>query len=133
MTQTPTTPVAGMRLAPCPFCGDDDPEITGENGWVWVACTTGSDCAGRGPDSEDEASAITAWNTRAAAPVADLCRATDINKLSIVLDTMVEAGLPKEQASCFRDAAYATLQLLRTENNRIYANALTSKEAKDAG
>lgn len=57
-------------LLPCPFCGDDEPEITGERGWVWVACTTGTDCAGRGPDSEDEAAAIAAWNTRAAQPSA---------------------------------------------------------------
>lgn len=53
----------------------------------------------------------------------DVCRALDMLKLGIVLDDMVKAGMPKEQAACFKEAAHALLQLLRTENNRLLTAA----------
>lgn len=51
----------------------------------------------------------------------ELCHAVDLIKLSIVLDKLVVAGMPKEQAACFRASGEALLQLMRTENNRIFA------------
>jgi len=53
----------------------------------------------------------------------DLCRAVNVNALGVVLDGLVEAGMPKEQAECFRGQAYALLQLMRTENNRTRLSA----------
>lgn len=57
-----------------------------------------------------------------------LCRAVDLTKLSIALDDLIEAGLPAHQAECFRANAEALLQLMRTENNRLYAVALSRKD-----
>jgi hypothetical protein len=54
----------------------------------------------------------------------DLCRAINITSLGVVLDELVGVGMPKEQAECIRMAAYALLQLARTENNRVYADAI---------
>lgn len=56
--------MTSIKLRPCPFCGDRDPEITGERGWTWLACTAGTDCTTRGPERETEREAILAWNHR---------------------------------------------------------------------
>lgn len=48
-----------------------------------------------------------------------LCRAVDMLSLGGVLDEMVAAGMPEEQAACFRASASALLTLMRTENNRL--------------
>lgn len=53
-----------------------------------------------------------------------LCRAINITSLGCVLDDLTKAGMPEAQAECIRTAAYALLQLARTENNRVYADAL---------
>lgn len=56
----------------------------------------------------------------------DLCRAVDLTKLSIVLGDLVAAGMPQGQAECFKAGADALLQLMRTENNRLWAAARAS-------
>lgn len=58
----------------------------------------------------------------------DLCQGINLTTLSCALADMVEAGLPKEQAECFKAGAYALLQLMRTENNRLFAAALSRKD-----
>ena len=58
-----------------------------------------------------------------------LCRAIDLTKLSIVLAELVDAGMPNEQAECFRTGAEALLQLMRTENNRIHAALVNGEGA----
>lgn len=52
------------KLKACPYCGDGDPEITGDSFGRWIACTAGSDCMARGPAMRTEAEAIAAWNRR---------------------------------------------------------------------
>jgi hypothetical protein len=63
----------------------------------------------------------------------DLCRAVNLNALGSVLDSMVQAGLSTEQAECFKTSAYALLQLMRSENNRLAAeaHAITKDPAHD--
>lgn len=51
----------------------------------------------------------------------DICQAVNLLKVGIVLDALVAAGMPKEQADCFDASARALLQLMRTENNRLRA------------
>jgi hypothetical protein len=53
----------------------------------------------------------------------DLCRAVDLTSLGVVLDNLVKAGMPKGQAELFKAQADALLQLMRTENNRLWADA----------
>lgn len=51
------------ELKPCPFCGDLDPYVSGDdwNGW-YVVC---SGCGADGSTESTKAEAIDAWNTRA--------------------------------------------------------------------
>jgi hypothetical protein len=50
----------------------------------------------------------------------ELCRAIDLTKLGIVLDTMEQAGMHPNFVRTYRQAAEALLDLLRSENNRIH-------------
>jgi hypothetical protein len=63
----------------------------------------------------------------------DLCRAVNLTSLGVVLADMVDAGMPPQQQACFYAAADALLQLMRTENNRLKAAALSTstKESSD--
>lgn len=66
-----TTPEAGMRLAPCPFCGGADVEtrsqdMTGGPAFYWHIC---GHCAAESAGDYGEEKAVARWNTRAAAPV----------------------------------------------------------------
>ena len=49
------------ELKSCPFCGDKDPMMRGDE-WKYIECY---ECDGSGPARETEQAAITAWNTRA--------------------------------------------------------------------
>ena len=51
----------------------------------------------------------------------DLCRAVNRLALPGILDRMVDLGMPKEQADLFNTMSAVLLQLMRTENNRLYA------------
>lgn len=62
----------------------------------------------------------------------DLCQGVNLTKLSCALNDMVEAGLPKEQAECFKASASALLQLMRTENNRLWAAARADDSPDDS-
>ena len=61
----------------------------------------------------------------------DLCRAVDRLKLPGILERMVALGMPKEQAELFDAMSSSLLQLMRTENNRLYAAALKSTAATE--
>lgn len=58
-----------------------------------------------------------------------ICRAVDLLKVGIVLDDMIEAGLPRNQARAFKQAAESLLALMQTENNRLRADALETRTA----
>lgn len=120
-----------MKLLPCPFCGDDDPEITGENGWVWIACTTGSDCAGRGPDSDDEASAIEAWNRRASPPAP--AREGEVERIVKALFER-DDDLSCEAASLILSGSFGTALTAREEDPAEGAGEILDllTHAKDA-
>lgn len=51
----------------------------------------------------------------------DLCQAVNLTRLGIVLDALIAAGMPAEQAKCFKASADSLLALMRTENHRISA------------
>lgn len=51
----------------------------------------------------------------------DICQGINLTSLSIVLDDMVAAGMPKELAEIYKLQAGSLLALIRTENNRIFA------------
>jgi Lar family restriction alleviation protein len=59
------------ELKPCPFCGGTDASVdsTGEGEYdvTCMHCVAGAIACG--PRKEDQASAITAWNTRTPSPV----------------------------------------------------------------
>jgi hypothetical protein len=62
----------------------------------------------------------------------DLCRAINLNALHVVLDDMVEAGMPAEHRALFYASAQALLQLVRTENNRLRVAPPAAKIAQEA-
>lgn len=49
-------------LLPCPFCGIDNASVYPVVDFAEVQCDT---CGARSPMTEDEASAVAAWNSRA--------------------------------------------------------------------
>jgi hypothetical protein len=57
----------------------------------------------------------------------DICKGINMTSLGIVLDDMVEAGMPKELAEIYKLQAGSLLALLRTENNRIFSQNFKKK------
>ena len=76
-------------LAPCPFCGDRSQLYVTSNmaELDYVAC----ECGAEGPPSEDEASAYSAWNTRATPDPAAVAGALPVSVLAGALLPHVEA------------------------------------------
>lgn len=54
----------------------------------------------------------------------ELCRAVNRLVLPGILDRMVALGMPEEQAELFNTMSAVLLQLMRTENNRLYKETL---------
>ena len=63
MSATPSAPVAGLALLPCPFCGGE-PRPHAHAGNVWVECE--SCCAKTAKAYKSFAKANSYWNRRAA-------------------------------------------------------------------
>ena len=57
----------------------------------------------------------------------DICKAINMTTLGIVLYDMVKAGMPKELAEIYELQAGSLLALIRTENNRIFAENYKGK------
>ena len=53
-----------VELGPCPFCGDDKPELGSKGFDRWAGACTAADCQAEGPIRKGREAATAAWNRR---------------------------------------------------------------------
>ena len=103
---TELTPEAGMGLAPCPFCGGPARECHNGDvptGMYWVLCEKCHACPG---DQNTREGAITAWNTRAAAPVPHAGGEGEVEKLIADLRGVYNQMTPSQLERMDSDGDY---------------------------